>query len=1406
VKRGVFDSIRNQKIDMKKLKKVKKQWVAVSVGTVALALGTGSQLVSAQEASTNAGADLQAPSSNIETNSNLSETTVKQATTEGENQTGTEQTSATTPAPPSLSLSDVMAATTPAEDVLPSSTSVSTQPISDLSAHDQADEAALKSLATPVIGAGNESSQLPVVTTEDNRTVVSQPTVDRDYQVHYDAENKWYYIDAVDFGLDVTDSVDDITAVNKALQVANDVVMADESGQQYRGVAVKLSGIVNVARDQATVDHYELRTFGDGIAYTVTKGSLAGVANTAHITAEEYAALTIPSDGLVSYIGGDGEQRKGTLLPIYKQNGAFNQIKIDSSLSNVTALFGDGAGTTDIRTNLVQLGTPWNSDDNDTDSRDHAVVLVEGLDGFVIKDLSVTIKNLTDAFGMKEDGFYVKGMPYYGKVNGIQIDDSDRVLVDGVEVSGANKAGVHLGSSYNSVSSIQLDPNTWNGKNFGTHKLRSLNYLVANKAQGYQFEDLNIGEYNEVRNSNLHHNRVAGVQFAYQKHFLLEGSTLAKNGHELNGSTGYGAASSAGSFNDYVVFRDNFSSYNYRKGLDIHDGNHVLIENNISYGDRLLGVSVYNRTYPMENVIIRNNVITQDKNNRLFKNDLAPDGRFEVGSDYIQYEAIHLQTNEKFRDLSRDGNLGYFEISNNTIQGLNATGKFSTGESYISNAVLVRMQEPYLDYVLKISNNTITGESASNIFKIINRSVDNLNNSNAQTETTAFATGLGRGSGAIEISGNKAKVTTVAGEPDRSLSPIHIADDVANTLIQDTTKAIAYQDKFRGSLVIEDNDFRFENTNVSGRGNTVSPVNIISNAEGIIVKDNYFDFGQVNQSYTRNSAMQKPLIQMSGLPGPTVTPAVNGIALNTSATPSNLPGTLRHTQPLVFLNNDIVISSISYNPQAVALPIKVLSSDSLLRYFDNNSFTSRSDILAPIPVDGRVDANGNTFFSTTSETVKPDQVFNSRQYNLGVTRFETNAPHLLTTSTETILRPTVFVTDSNLPAGQILIEQEGQDGSKEVKTYAIGVDNTVYEQTGGIDVLNPYPNLKRSFFSLKNVEEATSNNRIPGLLHGDYITTTDQPLVANKTYNYATTVKAADGTLLRSSTEVNYSYADMPIGLANATDYVYTEESILTPALDRIVRIGVNTTSSTAVVETKSIPFETVYRQTDQLLVGMHQILVNGVDGEQTLIYRQIRDADDGSLIGDKVLVSEFETLKPITQIVLVGTKPLTVTTERVEVVAVDYAVERIETDQLLVGESRLERAGQKGERTLVYRDTLDNRTGLTSTVLVSDTETLAPVSERLLVGTKKALTDQPIVEKKPSVSDTVPSQQVMEVGQGEAPLPIQEQAEPATGKTQLPTTGEHRPWIQNLLGLAALGWGVFLFKKKHDEEEASDR
>ena len=74
----------------------------------------------------------------------------------------------------------------------------------------------------------------------------------------------------------------------------------------------------------------------------------------------------------------------------------------------------------------------------------------------------------------------------------------------------------------------------------------------------------------------------------FRNTFLVEGSTLAENGHKLSGSTGYGAASSAGSYNDYYIYRNNVSLYNYRKGLDAHEGDHILIEKNVSYGDRSL--------------------------------------------------------------------------------------------------------------------------------------------------------------------------------------------------------------------------------------------------------------------------------------------------------------------------------------------------------------------------------------------------------------------------------------------------------------------------------------------------------------------------------------------------------------------------------------------------------------------------------------------------------------------------------------------------------------------------------------------------------------------------------------------------------------------------------------------------
>ena len=88
------------------------------------------------------------------------------------------------------------------------------------------------------------------------------------------------------------------------------------------------------------------------------------------------------------------------------------------------------------------------------------------------------------------------------------LGDSDNVTVENVEASGANKAGIRFGSSYNSVSNISLP---------GWGRPRSVSNLIAGKAPGYTFSSLNLGENNKVLNSNTHNNRVAGVQFSYQK-------------------------------------------------------------------------------------------------------------------------------------------------------------------------------------------------------------------------------------------------------------------------------------------------------------------------------------------------------------------------------------------------------------------------------------------------------------------------------------------------------------------------------------------------------------------------------------------------------------------------------------------------------------------------------------------------------------------------------------------------------------------------------------------------------------------------------------------------------------------------------------------------------------------------
>ena len=193
----------------------------------------------------------------------------------------------------------------------------------------------------------------------------------------------------------------------------------------------------------------------------------------------------------------------------------------------------------------------------------------------------------------------------------------------------------------------------------------------------------------------------------------------------------------AGSYNIGVTYRNNHTDHNYRKGLDIHDGEHIHIENNRSDGDRLNGIAVYNRRFSMTDVTIRNNTVSADPNFRLAEDD----GDYSGKVTYHGYTGIQIQTNTQFRNLGSQN--GQYTISGNTIKNL------AVYQNNIHTyAIEYRNHERDMDYTLNITNNHISGDSSKYLIGIIN--------------DTGRQSGKGAGSGTINISGNTADIGRIA--------------------------------------------------------------------------------------------------------------------------------------------------------------------------------------------------------------------------------------------------------------------------------------------------------------------------------------------------------------------------------------------------------------------------------------------------------------------------------------------------------------------------------------------------------------------------------------------------------------------------------------------------------------------
>ena len=179
-------------------------------------------------------------------------------------------------------------------------------------------------------------------------------------------------------------------------------------------------------------------------------------------------------------------------------------------------------------------------------------------------------------------------------------------------------------------------------------------------------------------------------------------------------------------------------------------------------------------------------------------------------------------------------------------------------------------------------------------------------------------------------------------------------------------------------------------------------------------------------------------------------------------------------------------------------------------------------------------------------------------------------------------------------------------------------------------------------------------------------------------------------------------------------------------------------------VTTEAIAYDTIYQDDPDLLKGQTRVVRAGVPGERTIL-KEVTTVDGKE---NRKQVSNEVTTAPVSEIIAVGTKvestsipsegapslveekpELEVTRE-----SVPYETIRKEDPTLSDDQVRLVQAGVDGERTILTEVMTPN--GKESRKLVSNEITRAPVSEIILVGTKK----EPLPLPQPKVeTQTIP-------------------------------------------------------------------
>ena len=1053
-----------------------------------------------------------------------------------------------------------------------------------------------------------------------------------------------------------------------------------------------------------------------------------------------------------------------------------NTLVIDENYANVKGLIGSGPSrnNTKILFNKKQDGE-HDPETNLTDNRYESAVLIQNQNNFTVGRL--TVEHVYDSSDYTKDNeFYRKGKSYFGRSNGIYVNDSSNVTINDVRAMKFNRAGVFFSSS--KATAQEYDAS---GRPI---RYSSISEKVSNEVKSIGDPDVPIMDGNKVTNSFLHNNRVAGVMFGYQRNFVVDNNILSYNGHVLDGGTGYGAASMAGSYNDGITYTGNYTNYNYRKGLDIHDGNKILIENNVSLGDRLNGIEVYNRANPMTDVIIRNNKVTQDPNSKLENDDDDP-------ARYRGYTAISILTNEKNHKWTKPLEKGRYVISNNTIEGL--TKPFEDGQLG-TFGILFRNNESSNDYSLNIEGNTITGDSTDYIISV--------NNNTAQASRGVE----GGGSGDITISRNKIEVD------DIKQLPIYINDDttyVASVIDRTTGKRVNKVTKVpftktRGSINIDNNELtvskiksRWKNA-VAIESTNAASIDVNSNTfkykdnepwqrydvtrktDGRVIKDimqAFFGINRLNDSVKVTATDNKFIADTPNKNG--FFRLYNGEWVNLNAKSNNvfLGRNTLDGKPLapVDIVGDKTVETLRTTTTTEYI-IETRETDELPIGFKE---TVQKGVPGKKVNVYKITKVGNTVIGRQIESEEVIQEPTREIVLIGTATetFET------VTEKETVAYETEIRTDPTKPKTYQFENQAGKNGSVE-KTYQIRKLNgkeagktltseTVIDQPvkriitvgSAVEKVEYTTEIKDVDFETvveydytkpKGYEEVRQEGE-KGRIESQYKLTYLNDELVDRTLVNENVLKEKKNKIVVKGLGVVVSIRSVvvveekdfnkviekdetqPEGYSKITQvgspgtitttYEVTYEDdvevarkeiskVENPkAVDEITVIGTSKMTERTLDEQVDVPFKTIYVSDNTLPAGESVVDEEGTPGQ--IIRTFLVSYRNGKEIG-RTIVSEHKITDAVNRVVRVGNAtPIVETTELVdETESIDYNTLKEFSDQLPAGTTKVIQAGKKGQKTNRYSVTKVNGEE-TSRTFVESNITTDPVDEIIQVGTR---------------------------------------------------------------------------------------